>query len=132
QIVATPLVLRRRTTDDGRRTNEESTPSVYRLPSSFVLRLAWSLLIILVPVFPIAWLRVAAIVTGTVDTGNWYTSTSLPDILVTIFVKFAVNQAASTSIGGIPIPWETIGALAMAALAMAGVWALLRTKDDRR
>jgi hypothetical protein len=89
-------------------------------------------LIILVPVFPIAWLRVAAIVTGTVDTGNWYTSTSLPDILVTIFVKFAVNQAVPTSIGGLTIPWETIGALSMAGLALAGVWALARRDEGRR
>jgi mannosyltransferase len=129
QVVATPLLLST-TTDDEEGAMDTRSSVVGRRSSVF--RLICSILIILVPVFPIAWLRIAAIVTGTVDTGNWYTSTSLPDILATIFVKFAVNQAAPTSIGGISIPWEAAGALSMAGLALAGAWALVRTTDDRR
>ncbi len=90
------------------------------------------MLIILAPVFPIAWLRVAAIVTGTVDTGNWYTTTSLPDVLVTLFVKFAVNQAATSTLGSLSIPWETIGAISMAALAVAGAFGMRNVEFGMR
>jgi mannosyltransferase len=87
----------------------------------------WAFALIILPVFPIIWLRVAALVTGTVDSGNWYATTTLPDILLTIFVKFAVNQAAPWQIiGGFALSWEWVGALTMGALALTGVVALLR------
>ncbi|MEO8285573.1 MAG: glycosyltransferase family 39 protein [Chloroflexota bacterium] len=91
-----------------------------------LLRWFLAVLIIVAPIFPIVWLRAAALVTGTVDSGNWYGNASLPEILLTIFVKFAVNQAAPDALGGVSIPWEAIGALSMAALALAGAWALVR------
>jgi mannosyltransferase len=131
QMVATPFLLRamsRKAPD-----TEEPPNTAFRTQ-----RLILSFVIILLPVLPIIWLRAAAVITGTVDTGNWYASASLADILLTIFVKFAVNQAAPTQLGGIsgdayipdssgvPIPWETIGALAMAALALTGAWMLIR------
>ncbi len=78
----------------------------------------WAMLLILAPIFPIVWLRVAAIATNTVDVGGWYASTSLPDIFFTTFVSFAVNRA--------PQPWEAIGAAAMAVLAGIGCWKLVR------
>lgn len=76
----------------------------------------WAMLLILGPVFPIVWLRLAAIVTNTVNVGGWYVATTLPDILSTIFVSFAVNRA--------PQPWEIIGAAAMLTLAGTGCWKL--------
>jgi 4-amino-4-deoxy-L-arabinose transferase-like glycosyltransferase len=79
---------------------------------------AWSMLLILGPLFPIAWLRLAALLTNTLDVGNWYTTTSLPDILFTIFVTFAVNRAD-------PLP-ELTGALLMGLLAALGAWSLFR------
>jgi hypothetical protein len=135
QILAAPILLR--TKDQGPRTkDDEQEGSVQgqpgKLSSRRGFRLFWAMVIILAPVLPIIWLLVAAVATGTVDTGNWYAATSLPDILLTIFVKFAVNQAAPTALGSLSIPWETIGALAMAALAVVGVWAMLRTKDEGR
>ena len=69
------------------------------------------MLLILGPIFPIAWLRLAALVVGT-DVGGWYAPTGLADILATIFVKFAVNQAGP--------PWEMIGAICMGVLALVG------------
>lgn len=80
----------------------------------------WAMLLILGPLFPIVWLRIAAIVTNTVDVGGWYAAASLPDILFTIFISFAVNRA--------PQPWEAIGAAGMAVLAGLGLWGL-RTRS---
>jgi hypothetical protein len=90
--------------------------SEIRNPKSRWLPWAWSMLLILGPLFPIAWLRLAALLTNTLDVGNWYTTTSLPDILFTIFVTFAVNRAN-------PLP-ELTGALLMALLAALGAWSL--------
>ncbi|HET6262330.1 MAG TPA: hypothetical protein VFG99_08850, partial [Chloroflexia bacterium] len=67
---------------------------------------------------PIVWLRLAALLTNTLDVGNWYTTTTLTDILSTSFVAFAVNRAAPA--------WELTGALVMALLAALGTWALFR------
>jgi uncharacterized membrane protein len=121
QMLATPFLLRamHHETPDTRQSSQ--TAIATRNP-----RLIISFVVILLPVLPILWLRAAAIITGTVDTGNWYASASLADILLTIFVKFAVNQAAPGQLGDLSIPWETIGALAMAVLAVAGAWTLLR------
>jgi hypothetical protein len=127
QILAAPILLRRMADDRSQTTDDRGG----KLSARRGFRLFWSMVIILAPLLPIIWLLVAAVVTGTVDTGNWYAATSLPDILLTIFVKFAVNQAAPASLGSISIPWETIGALAMAVLAVVGVWAMVRTTDDR-
>jgi 4-amino-4-deoxy-L-arabinose transferase-like glycosyltransferase len=131
QVAAVPLLMRRATNGE-QNAKRETRESSKRPWSPVARRLVWSLLIIAAPIFPIAWLRVAALVTGTVDTGNWYSSTTLPDILLTIFVKFAVNQAAPTPIGGSEIPWEMIGALAMAGLAVVGVWVLGRRRTTAR
>jgi mannosyltransferase len=87
--------------------------SAFRIPHSALwLRWSWAMLLILAPLFPIAWLRAAALFAGT-DVGGWYTPTGLADILLTIFVKFAVNRADP--------PWEPIGALAMGLLALLGL-----------
>ena len=123
QMVATPFLLRgigrKTTTTSG--DAAETTSAQFRIP-----RLILSFVIIMAPILPIIWLRAAAVLTGTIDTGNWYASASLAEILLTIFVKFAVNQAVATQIGSIEIPWETIGAVALAALALGGAWALIR------
>ncbi|MGA7731391.1 MAG: hypothetical protein WCD37_08970, partial [Chloroflexia bacterium] len=105
------------------------TQSAFPIPHSAFLNphWIWAFALIILPVFPIIWLRVAALVTGTVDSGNWYATTTLPDILLTIFVKFAVNQAAPWQITeGFALSWEWVGALTMGALALTGVVALLR------
>lgn len=138
QIIVVPLVWKRTTgipneNPDRRTTTATNPQSRYPLgernPQS-AQRWFWAIFIILVPIFPVVWLRVAAIVTGTVETGNWYTSTGLLDILLTISVKFAVNQVDPA------IPWELIGAVTMGLVAGVGVWALTakgkgrRTKDE--
>jgi hypothetical protein len=84
----------------------------------------WAMLLILGPLFPIVWLRLAALLTNTLDVGNWYTTTTLPDILSTIFVAFAVNRADPA--------WELTGALVMALLAALGTWALFRSTISHR
>lgn len=76
------------------------------------VRWGWAMLLIFAPLFPIGWLRLAAVVTGTADVGGWYSATGLADIMSTIFVAFAVNRA--------PAPWETIGAVVMGLLALLG------------
>lgn len=86
-----------------------------------LVRWAWAMLLMLIPIFPIAWLRLAALVVGT-DVGGWYTPTGLTDILSTIFVTFAVNRA--------PAPWETVGALVMGMLALVGVVGMTRDKYE--
>ena len=123
QMVATPCLLRgiaRNSTVAGADA-DKPTSAQFRIP-----RLILSFVIIMAPILPIIWLRVAAVLTGTIDTGNWYASASLAEILLTIFVKFAVNQAVATQIGSIEIPWEPIGAVALAVLALGGAWALFR------
>jgi uncharacterized membrane protein len=125
QVVATPFLLRGigwRRSDRGSG-SEEGSSNRFR-----GARLILSFVIILAPILPIIWLRAAAVLTGTIDTGNWYASASLAEILLTIFVKFAVNQAAPTEVGGVSIPWEAIGAVAMAVLALCGAWALIRQR----
>ncbi|HUP27671.1 MAG TPA: glycosyltransferase family 39 protein, partial [Chloroflexia bacterium] len=77
----------------------------------------WAMLLVLTPLFPIASLRIAALVTNTADLGGWYSPASLPDIIGTIGVTFAVNRA--------PELWEAVGALALALLAAAGVASFL-------
>ncbi len=87
-------------------------------PKSRWVRWGWAMLLILGPLFPIAWLRLAALLNNTLDVGNWYQTTGLTDILSTIFVTFAVNRSAPE--------WELTGAVLMALLAALGVWALFR------
>jgi hypothetical protein len=87
------------------------------------VRWGWAMLLILGPLFPIAWLRLAALLTNTLDVGNWYQPTGITDILFTIFVAFAVNRAAP--------PWELTGAIVMGLLAAFGVWALFKPAGAR-
>ena len=108
QLTATPFLEIR---------NQKSEISPIRNTRRW-LRWAWAMLLIFIPLFPIAWLRLAALVTGTADVGGWYTPTGLGDILTTIFVTFAVNRAGQ--------PWEILGAAAMAGLALLGVVAIWR------
>ncbi len=123
QVAALPFLLRaRRWQVASRSTNEADGQPGKRNPNWI-----WAFLLIVLPVLPIVWLRAAAVLTGTVDSGNWYTSTTLPDILLTIFVKFAVNQAVPWEIAdGLSLSWEGVGALAMGVLAVTGVVALVR------
>jgi hypothetical protein len=112
QLVSTPFLVRGMGGGFGRRR---------------WVRWGWAILLILAPVFPIAWLRLAALVTGTVESGNWYTDAGLGDILLTIFVKFAVNQSAPWQLTRLlSISAEAVGAIAMGGLALAGAWALVR------
>lgn len=93
--------------------------SVFRIPHS-AIKWGLAMLLILGPLFPIAWLRLTALLTGTADVGGWYLPTSLLDILQTTFVAFAMNRADP--------PWETIGAVLMAVLALLGAIALIRNR----
>ena len=130
QIVATPFLMRNpeheaknnKDMDAQQAEDVETSDSAPRNPHWI-----WAFALIIVPIFPIIWLRAAALITGTVESGNWYASTTLPDILLTIFVKFAVNQAAPWHITeGFALSWEGVGAVAMGILALAGVTVLLR------
>ncbi|HEX8229607.1 MAG TPA: glycosyltransferase family 39 protein [Chloroflexia bacterium] len=104
-----------------------ATPFLFRTqipnPKSRWVLWGWAMLLILGPLFPIAWLRLAALLNNTLDVGNWYQTTGLTDILSTIFVTFAVNRSAPE--------WELTGAIVMAFLAALGVWALLRPTATR-
>jgi hypothetical protein len=82
------------------------------------------MLLILAPLFPIAWLRLAALVTGTADVGGWYSPTDLLGILQVTFATFAVNRADP--------PWEAIGAALMAALALLGAIAFSALAAPKR
>src|SRR5205814_6550667 len=94
----------------------ENLESKIQNPKSKITRWAWAMLLVMLPALPIAWLRAAALLAGT-DVGGWYTPTGLGDILTTIFVKFAVNQA--------PSPWELVGAVTMGILVLAGLFWIL-------
>ena len=107
QLVSTPSLLKNLKPPEG----EEDVPP-YATRRRWWLGWGWAMLLILGPAFPIVWLRFAAVITDTVNVG-WDAPASLPDIFGTMFVTFAVNRA--------PMPWETIGALAMAALATLGI-----------
>jgi 4-amino-4-deoxy-L-arabinose transferase-like glycosyltransferase len=116
QLAATPFLENR---------NQKSEIRAIRNTNRW-LRWAWAMLLIFIPLFPIAWLRLAALVTGTADVGGWYTPTGLGDILTTIFITFAVNRAGQ--------PWEILGAAAMAGFALIGVVAFWRgrtTPDEQ-
>jgi uncharacterized membrane protein len=110
QIVTTPFLVA------GRRRLRAA--SVFRGSRSRVVRWGWAMLLILAPLFPIAWLRAAALFAGTDVGGGWYTPTGLLDILTTIFVNFAANRAD-------PV-WEVLGGVAMSVLALAGLVSLFR------
>ncbi len=120
QIIAVPWLARgfRRQSEDTRGAKQETPMRLVR----------WGLatLLIFAPFLPILWLRSTALFTDTLNVGGWYSATTLTDILLTIFVKFAVNQA-------IP-PWEAVGGVTMAALAIAGaLWLLdFRVRIPRR
>ncbi|MEO6457846.1 MAG: glycosyltransferase family 39 protein [Chloroflexia bacterium] len=84
------------------------------------IRWGWAMLLILTPLFPIAWLRLAALVTDTADLGGWYTPASLTDIVGTVAVSFAVNRSIQ--------PWEAIAAVLMAVLEAVGVYVILMSR----
>jgi mannosyltransferase len=103
QLVSTPFLLRSRAPGTGGR--------------GPLVRWGWAMLLIIGPLFPIAWLRLAALLTNTVDVGGWYAPAGLHDIFGTVLVNFAVNRSD-------PL-WEAIGAVTMALLALVGAWRLV-------
>jgi mannosyltransferase len=112
QLAATPLIVRRLPRED--------------VPRRSWVGWGWTMLLILGPIFPIAWLRGAALVTGTVDVGGWYAPAGLNDIVGTLAVNYAVNQA--------DMLWQWVGAVSMALLAIGGLLYLYgrirRTRPD--
>jgi mannosyltransferase len=108
QLVATPFLLRSRTSGTARRGR--------------LVRWGWAMLLIMGPLFPIVWLRVAALLTNTVDVGGWYAPAGLHDIFGTVLVNFAVNRSD-------PL-WEVTGAVMMAALALLGTRRLISTNHQ--
>jgi len=119
QLAATPFFWRSQATKAYSIQSKIQTPRGH--PKSKILW-SWSMLLVLGPLFPIAWLRFAALVTGTADVGGWYAPTGLLDILQTTFVTFAVNRSDP--------PWEVIGAVLLAILALLGAFALLRSSSS--
>jgi multisubunit Na+/H+ antiporter MnhB subunit len=116
QVASTPFLVRSARGEPGRDVGRNRW-----------VKWGWAMLLILAPVFPIVWLRLAALVTGTVESGNWYTDVGLGDILLTIFVKFATNQSAAWQLTrSLAISAEAVGAIAMGGLALAGAWVLVR------
>lgn len=103
QLVATPFLLRSRAPGAGGR--------------GPLVRWGWAMLLIIGPLFPIAWLRLAALLTNTVDVGGWYAPAGLHDIFGTVLVNFAVNRSD-------PL-WEAIGAVTMTLLALVGARRLI-------
>ncbi len=102
-----------------------TTPTLFKSkiqnPKSKIrlVRWGWAMLLILGPLFPIAWLRIAALVTDTVNVGGWYAPAGLHDIFGAVLVSFAVNRADPLR--------ELTGAITMAALALLGCWRLVIT-----
>ncbi len=126
QIVATPFLLGIR--DQGSGIRDRGSGAEFSDPRPLIpdprfrlVRWSWAMLLILIPVLPIVWLRAAALFEGA-DVGGWYTPTGLTDIIGTIFVKFAVNQATP--------PWEAIGSISMGVLALLGSIGLLRVNKQ--
>ncbi|HKP53811.1 MAG TPA: glycosyltransferase family 39 protein [Chloroflexia bacterium] len=131
QLVTTPFLFRSRNSDNRGQPSTDTAAqndnkSKIQNPKSKILivRWGWAMLLILGPLFPIAWLRGAALVTNTVDVGGWYAPAGLHDIIGTVAVNFAVNRAD-------PL-WEIIAALTMGVMAVLGGWRLLWTTDDGR
>ena len=91
--------------------------------SRVAVKWGWAMLLILGPIFPLAWLRGAALLTGTADVGGWYTPAGLSDIVGTLAVNYSVNRAAPA--------WEWIGAMSMAVLAFVGILALYKPLLER-
>lgn len=116
QLAATPFLHR---LHHPHRPQQANPKSKIQNPKSRWVRWGWSMLLILGPLFPIAWLRLAALLTNTLDVGNWYQATGLTDILFTVFVTFAVNRADPA--------WELTGAFAMGLMSALGVWALFHS-----
>ena len=86
------------------------------------------MLLVVAPIFPVLWLRAAALFAGT-GVGGWYTPTGLGDILSTITVTFAVNRAGA--------PWEAMGAVVMGGLVLFwildfGFWIRSQSKIQNR
>lgn len=118
QIAATPLLARR-----ARVTNTTSEDRDFASAPVSAARPRWlywgiAMALIFAPLLPIMWLRIAAAASGTLDVGGWYAPTGLADLVLTIFVKFAVNQA--------PAPWEAVGGLVMGALVLVGLVVIAR------
>ncbi len=125
QLTATPFLVAGGMSDSAGRSGVSANLTLgtrYSVLGTRLVRWGWAMLLILAPLFPIAWLRLAALLANTVDVGGWYSPTGLTDILKTIFVKFAVNQAAP--------PWEAIGGVTMGVLAFAGMVSFLRRRQD--
>lgn len=119
QIASTPFLLRA-----ARRQQPRDVQNARKPANPHWI---WAFTLIIGPVLPIIWLRAAALITGTVESGNWYSATNLLDILLTIFVKFAVNQATPWQINSnFAVSWEGIGALTMGALAVLGAITFLQ------
>lgn len=105
-LVATPLLFK------ARPQGGEVTQGSRRL-----LRWGWAMLLIIGPLFPIVWLRAAALLTDTLDAGGWYAPAGLHEIAATLLTSFSVNRA--------PQPWEMMGTVIMTLLAVAGAWWLV-------
>ncbi len=114
-MASTPFMARNRKLDGRNPKSKIQNPKV-----SVWIGWGWSMLLILVPLFPIAWLRLAALVTDTADLGGWYAPASLTDIVGTIAVSFAINRALP--------PWEAIASVLMALLASSGAYFLLTSR----
>jgi mannosyltransferase len=115
QLAATPFMARPEGLVKSARPVESDARRSGRL-SAFTVKWGWAMLLILGPIFPLAWLRLAALVTGTADVGGWYAPAGLNDILGTLAVSYAVNRSE-------PL-WEWTGALSLALVVLAGLLAL--------
>ena len=120
QLVATPFLFKSiRQASHNLNTLPDSPgiqPSRLTRSKSLLIPWGWAMLFIIGPLFPIAWLRAAALISDTVDVGGWYAPAGLHDIVGTVAVTFAINRAD-------PV-WEIIGAITLGALAILGGWRL--------
>lgn len=105
QLAITPLALRQ--------AREVAAPADTRPAAGRRKRLALAWGILLLPFLPIALDRVLALFEGKIVAG-WLTPISLGDMLGVLFVTFAVNRADP--------PWEALGAWALGALFVLGLW----------
>jgi uncharacterized membrane protein len=125
QLVTTPFLFRTWNTNIVPEHLTENKSKIQNPKSKVrLVHWGWAMLLIVGPLFPILWLRVAALVTNTVDVGGWYAPAGLHDIVGTVAVNFAINRAD-------PL-WEIIAALTMGVTAIIGAWRVLGTKDEGR
>jgi hypothetical protein len=125
QLVATPFI--RKVTNHRQPVSQD--PALQRSERSNLntqnswVGWGWAMLLILGPIFPIAWLRAAALITNTADVGGWYAPAGLGDITGTLAVNYAVNRAD-------PL-WEWVGSITMGLLVTAGILAIYRPFRQR-